>query len=145
MIRIIPLDFMGQGTAFITPADPELHDKVVDFCKCELTEEVNLTHLAKVWVAVEMDAEKPKEIEVKGVMGYVLVPDVPLMRATTEDALRAMAERYNAFLADSGALGKFTFIHVARGERPEQRCAGWNKVLHEWGAKLADRVAVKVR
>jgi hypothetical protein len=143
MIRIIPLDFMGQGTAFITPADAELHDLVVDFCKRELTEEVNLTHLAKVWVAVEMDGEKTKEI--KGVMGYVLVPDVPLMRATTEDALRAMADRYNAFLADSGALGKFTFIHVTRGEKPEQRCAGWNKVLHEWDAKLADRVMVKVR
>lgn len=137
MIRIVPLDFLGQG-AMITPADPELHDKVIDFCRRELAEEVNLTHMSKVWIA--LDGE-----EVKGVMGYCLVPDVPVMRATSEDALRKMADRYNDFLADNGCLGKHTFIHVARGEKPECRCPGFAKVLSQWGAKLADRVMVKVR
>lgn len=139
MIRIVPLDLLGpHGDALITPADPELHDKTVDFCRRELTEEVNLGQLAKVWVA--LDGE-----EVKGVMGYVLVPDVPVMRATSEEALRELAERYNDFLADNGALGKNTFIHVARGEKPECKCPGVEKVLANWGAKLADRVIVKVR
>lgn len=137
MIRIVPLDFLGQG-AMLTPKDPDLHDKVIDFCQRELAEEINLTDLSKVWVAIDGE-------EVKGVMGYCLVPDVPVMRATSEESLRAMADRYNAFLADNGALGKHTFIHVSRGEKPECRCPGFGKVLAQWGAKLADRVMVKVR
>lgn len=138
MIRIVPLDFIGPRDSVIIPVDPDLHDRVVDFCRRELTEEVNLTHLAKVWVALD-------GAEVVGVMGYVLVPDVPVMRATSEEALRGLADRYNDFLADNGALGKHTFIHVARGEKPECKCPGVEKVLAEWGAKLADRVMVKVR
>lgn len=142
MIRIIPLDFHGQG-AMLTPVNRELHDMAVDFCKRELTEEVNLSQYSKVWIAADMENGQPKEI--KGVWGYVLKPDVPLCRFTDETALRLMAHRYNSFLADSGCLGRETFIHIARGEKPEQRCPGWEKVLREWGAKLADRVTVKVR
>lgn len=138
MIRIVPLDFTGPVGAVIEPADTELHDKAIDFCRRELTEDVNLTQLSKVWVALEGET-------VVGLMGYVLVPDVPVMRATSEESLRLMADRYNAFLADNGALGKHTFIHVARGEKPECRCPGFGKVLAQWGAKLADRVMVKVR
>lgn len=140
MTHIVPLDFLGPrgNEAMITPADPELHDKAVAFCRRELTEEVNLTQLSKVWIALEGE-------EVTGIMGYVLKPDVPVMRATSEEALRSLANRYNDFLADNGALGKETFIYVMRGEKPECRCPGVQKVLHEWGAKLADRVTVKVR
>lgn len=142
MIHILPLDFLGQG-ALLTPADPKLHQMAVDYCKRELTEEVNLSHLAKVWVAVEMAGGEYKEVH--GVFGYVLKPDVPLCRATKVEALRKLAQRYNDFLADNGALGKETFIHISRNEKPEQKCEGWKEVLHEWGAKLADRVSVKVR
>lgn len=138
MIRIVPLDFLGPRDSIITPVDPELHDKAVEFCRRELTEEVNLTHLAKVWVAL-------KDNDVVGIMGYVLIPDVPVMRATSEEALRELAERYNNFLADNGALGKTTFIYVMRGEKPECKCPGVHNVLKDWDAKLADRVAVKVR
>lgn len=139
MIRIVPLDFLGpRGEAMIAPVDPELHDKAVDFCRRELTEEINLTHLEKVWIALKND-------EVVGVMGYVLVPDVPVMRATDEDALRELAERYNNFLADNRCLGKHTFIYVMRGEKPECKCPGVVGVLKDWDAKLADRVVVKVR
>lgn len=141
MIHIVPLDFLGPkgNEAMVTPANAELHDKVVAFCQRELANEVNLTHLAKVWVAVRDDGE------VDGVFGYVLVPDVPLCRATSEEALRKLAERYNDFLADNGALGKTTFIYVMRGEKPECQCPGVRKVLNDWDAKLADRVEVKVR
>lgn len=140
MIRVVPLDFLGpQGNeAMIRPKEPELHDKAVDFCNRELAEPVNLTELAKVWVA--LDGE-----EVVGIMGYCLVPDVPVMRCTSEKSLRKLADRYNDFLADNGARGKHTFIYVNRGEKPECRCPGVERVLYEWGAKLADRVEVKVR
>lgn len=141
-MNIVPLDFLGQG-ALLTPADPKLHDMVIDYCKRELTEEVNLSQLAKVWVAVEMDGDEYKEV--CGVFGYVLKPDVPLCRATKIEALRKLAQRYNDFLADNGARGKETTIHVARNEKPEQKCEGWKEVLHEWGAKLSDRVTVIVR
>ena len=139
MIRIVPLDFIGQ-LPMIVPADPALHDRVVEFCRRELKEEITLTDLAKVWVAQEQETK-----EIRGVFGYVLVPDVPLCRATDETALRMLADRYNDFLADNGARGKHTFIHVARNEKPECRCPGWAEVLRDWGAKLADRVEVIVR
>lgn len=122
----------------LTPADPKLHDMAVEFCARELTEKVTLTDLAKVWVATENE-------RVLGILGYVLKPDVPLCRAVDAAALRALANRYNDFLADNGARGKETFIHVARNEKPSQKCPAWAEVLKEWDAKLADRVTVKVR
>lgn len=137
MTRVYPLDFLGQG-AMLTPADPELHDLAIDFCARELAEEVNLSQLNKVWLAKD-------EKQVLGIMGYVLKPDVPLMRATSVEALRLLAERYNAFLADNGARGKETFIYVSRREKPEQRCPGWDVVLREWQARVAQRVSITVR
>ena len=122
----------------LTPVDAELHDAAVAYRRRELTEEVNLTDLAKVWVA--RDAK-----EILGIMGYVLKPDVPVMRANRIDALRALAERYNSFLSDNGARGRETFIHVSRKEKPEQRCPGWAEVLREWDAHSADRISIKVR
>lgn len=127
-----------------TPADTKLHDLAVEFCRRELKEDVNLSHLAKVWVAAEED-ENHQPIRILGVFGYVLKPDVPLCRAIHPQALRLLAERYNNYLADNGARGKETFIHIARGEKPEQKCQGWAETLKEWDAKLADRVTVKVR
>jgi len=140
MIHVVPLDWLGpQGNeAMIRPADRDLHDKVVAFCARELKEEINLAHLAKLWVALEGE-------EVKGVWGYVLAPDVPVCRATSKEALEAMAQRYNDFLADNGARGKHTFIHVARNEKPSCKCPGWAEVLKDWDAELADRVEVTVR
>jgi len=135
--RIYPIDFLGNG-AMLTPLDPELHDAAVDFCRRELVEDINLSHLAKVWIA-------KNGADVLGIMGYVLKPDVPVFRAIDPLALRLLAQRYNNFLADNGARGKETFIHIARREKPEQRCPDWNVVLREWGAKSADRVSVTVR
>jgi hypothetical protein len=138
MIRIFPLDFLAGPGAMFTPSDPKLHDQAVEFCRKELTREVNLTELAKVWVAKDSET-------VVGIFGYVLKPDVPLMRATSVEALRMMANRYNDYLADMGARGKETFIYVSRKEKPECKCPGWAEVLKEWDAELADRVTVKVR
>ena len=136
-MKVLPLDFMGQN-ALIEPLDKELHDLAIDFCKRELTEEVNLSNFAKVWVA--KDAE-----QIQGIMGYVLKPDVPLMRATSAAALRAMANRYNDYLADNGARGKETFVYVSKSEKAEQKCPEWRQVLREWGARFSDRVTVTVR
>jgi hypothetical protein len=136
-MRIHPLDFLGQG-AMLTPVDPKLHDLAIEFCRTKLSVPVTLTDLAKVWVATEND-------QVLGILGYVLKPDVPLCRSIDPLALRALANRYNDFLADNGARGKETFIHVARNEKPKDKCPDWAEVLKEWDAKLADRVTVKVR
>lgn len=122
----------------LTPTDPDLHDRAVDFCRRELAEQITLTDLSKVWIAAS-------DKEVQGILGYVLKPDVPVLRATTAEALRALANRYNDYLADMGARGKETFIHVSRNEKPEQKCPQWAQVLREWDAKLADRVTVRVR
>ena len=138
MIDILPLDFLGQG-ALLEPKDHELHDLAVDFCKREIVTEVDFLKMAKTWVAIE-------DGKVLGVMGYVLRPDIPVIRSTDERALSLMAERLQAFFADQGWRGGEVFVHIAKAERPEQRCAGWKNVLiTEQKAVSADRFAIKVR
>ena len=137
-MRIIPIDFLGQQGALLEPRDPKIHDLAVDFCAREVTRDVDLSKLQKVWIAEENG-------EVFGVTGFVLKTDIPLIRATNANALRLMAERLNSYLADMGCRGQEALIHVSRREKPEQRCPEWDKVLQEWNAEAADRVSVKVR
>lgn len=138
MISIIPLDFLGQG-AMLEPADVKLHDAAIAFAFRELAngKDLNFSKFAKVWVGL-------KDEEVFGLMGYVLKPDIPLLRATDADVLRALCHRANDFFADNGARGKEAFIYVG-DEKPEQRCPKWREVLKEFGAKSAQRFSVEVR
>lgn len=138
MIEVLPLDFMGQG-ALLEPVDRKLHDAAVDFCAREIVTPVDFVKMAKTWVAVE-------DGKVLGVMGYVLRPDIPVIRATNEQALSMMAERLQSFFADQGWRGGAVFVHISKAEKPEQRCAGWKNVLiAEQKAEPADRFAIKVR
>lgn len=136
--EIVPLDFQGQG-ALLEPVDRNLHDSLVEFMRRELTdwERINLTRFSKVWVGRSGG-------EVKGVAGYVLRPDVPLLRATDADVLRALAWRMNGFFSDNGARGQEAFVYVGN-EKPEQRCPAWREVLREFGAESARRVRIEVR
>jgi hypothetical protein len=138
MIRIVPLDFLGQG-ALLEPADPKLHDAAIDFANRELAaaKDLNLTKFAKVWVGL-------KDEKVFGLSGYVLKPDVPLLRATDADVLRAMCHRMNDYFADQGALGKEAFIYIGN-EKEDQRCPQWRAVLREFNAERARRFSVEVR
>ncbi len=140
MIDVLPIDFLGQG-ALLEPADPKLHDLAVNYCRRELQNghEINLAKFSKCWVAL-------KDGIAVGVMGYVLRPDIPVIRATDEQALSMMAERLQHFFADQGYRGGEVFVHISKAERPEQKCAGWRKVLiTEQKAESADRFKIKVR
>lgn len=138
MISIRPIDFLGQG-ALLEPAHPEIHDAAYEFIRHNLRdwEKVDFSKFAKVWVGYRDD-------EVKGVMGYVLRPDVPLMRVIDPDVLRAMSRRFNDFLADNGWRNGETFIYIGN-ESPEQRCPEWRQVLKEFGARSGRRVLVEVK
>ena len=144
MISVLPLDFLGQG-ALLEPADRKLHDMAVDYCAREIVggSELNLAKFNKVWVAVEMEGEK--YLEIHGLTGWVNRVDIPVLRATKEEALHLLAERINSFCADNGCRGQQIFIHVAKREKPEQRCPAWKETLAAWEAESADRVLVKVR
>lgn len=137
-IRILPLDFMGQG-ALLEPRDVKLHDATVDFCNRELAEgkNLNLAQFSKVWVGLQDD-------EVKGVIGYVLRPDIPLLRATDPEVLRALGWRINGFFSDQGARGQEVFLYIGN-ERPEQRCMDWRSALKEFHPKSGRRVLIEVR
>lgn len=111
---------------------------MVKFCETNLAEEVNLSKFSKVWVAVGDKGE------ILGVSGYVAKLDVPLCRAIDAAALRLLGARMNDFFADNGALGSEVFMHIGN-EKPEQRCPEWRKVLKEFGARSARRVAFTVR
>src|SRR5215472_1740233 len=131
---------MGQG-ALLEPKDQKLHDMAVEFARKELQngDQLNLTQFAKCWVAL-------KDGKAVGLMGYVLRPDIPVIRAIDEDALSQMAGRLQSFFADNGWRGGEVFVHIAKRELPEQRCAGWKQVLiTEQDAHSADRFVIKVR
>jgi hypothetical protein len=111
----------------------------VDYCLRELAKgrEVNFAKFSKVWVGL-------KGQEVFGVTGYVLRPDVPLFRATDCEVLRALGNRLNNYFADNGARGQEAFLYIGN-EQPSQRCPEWRRMLLEFGAKSARRVAIEVR
>lgn len=129
---------MGQG-ALLEPRDPKLHDAAVDFCNRELAKgkDLNLANFAKVWVGLEGD-------EVKGIAGYVLRPDIPLLRSVSPDVLRALGHRFNSFFADQGARGQQVFLYIGN-EAPEQRCQDWRTVLKEFHPESGRRVLIEVR
>jgi hypothetical protein len=142
MIKIFPLDFLGQG-ALLQPKDGRLHDLAIDFCAKQLTEEVNLSQFGKVFIAAETDNGTP--VAVEGITGYAMRPDISLFRAISARATAKLHHRWHTFFADNGILGSDVFIHLSNKETPEQRCANWNNELMAALAIPADRFLVKVR
>jgi hypothetical protein len=145
-INVFPIDFMGQPPLW-EPRDRRLHDLAIAYCQTELAEEINLTQLAKVWVATECnDNDKPEAV--CGITGYVLRPDIPIFRVSGEHANRAtkmLNDRLQAHFADQGWRGGEVFLHISSKERPEQRCENWQQSLKQAGAEPADRYKVRVR
>lgn len=144
MIRIIPIDFMGQG-AMLEPRDRVLHDMAVDYCQRELEKgnEVDLSKFSKTWVVMEMEGEFYKSVQ--GIFSWVNRVDIPLFRSTSIEATKLIAERINSFFADNGCRGQELFVHISKRERESQRCPAWKEVMVEWGAESAERFSFKVR
>jgi hypothetical protein len=137
-IAVVPIDFLGQG-ALLEPKDTKLHDAVLAYAWKELADgkKLDLTRFAKSWAGL-------KGGEVFGICGYVLRPDIPLIRATDAEVLRAMANRMNSYFADNGARGNEAFLYIG-DDKTEQRCPEWRKVLSEFGAKNAQRFSIEVK
>lgn len=145
-LAVLPIDFMGQG-ALLEPVDRKLHDMAVDYCARELQggENLDLTRFAKVWVTVSI--EDDKYIEIFGITGYVLRPDLPVFRVTGDKPDRVtqmMADRLHAYFQDQGCRGQELFLHISSKETPEQRCGKWEESLKIQGATPADRFLVKI-
>lgn len=138
LIKTIPLDFIGQG-ALLEPKDRKLHDAAVAYALKELAKgaELDFSKFSKVWIGMKGE-------EVMGLSGYVLRPDIPLIRATDADVLRALTHRMNDFFSDNGCRGQEAFVYIG-DEKPEQRCPEWKQVLKEFGAKSAQRWSVEVK
>ncbi len=71
--------------------------------------------------------------------------DIPLFRATSNEATVKLHRRLHSHLADKGYLGQEVFIHLSSKELPEQRCAGYDLAIQEAKLVPADRFLVKVR
>lgn len=141
-MSVVPLDYDVIEPGVIKFRNPELHAKAMDFCRRELaTGELDVTKLAKVWVAVAED-------EVIGITGFCMKPDIPVFRVAGENAVRAtkiLTDRLLSFFADQGLTGVEVFVHLSSKERPEQRCERWEESLKAVDAKPADRFSVTVR
>lgn len=142
MIRIFPLDFLGQG-ALLQPKNQQLHDLAVSYCAKELTEEVNLSQFGKVFIAAETQDETP--VSVHGISGFVWRPDIALFRATCDAATVKLHRRWHSHFADNGLLGNHVLLHLSSKDTAEQRCANWEQELIAAQAVAADRYLVKVR
>lgn len=143
-IRVIPLEFLGQG-ALLEPVDKVLHDMAVDYCAKNLASEVNLAKFNKVWIAVAMSGDA--YCEIIGITGWVWRADIPMFRVTGKHAVKAtklMEERLHSFFEDNGARGSEVFLHISSKETPEQRCPKWQQSLKASGAVPADRFSIKV-
>ncbi len=149
MIRVLPIDFVGQG-ALLEPADVKLHDMAVEYCSLELEkgDELNLAKFSKCWVAVQVEANEYKKI--LGITGYVMRIDLPVFRVTGDTQNRVdvtthlMAERLHSYFQDMGCRGQELFLHISSKERPEQRCEKWQESLAIEGATPADRFSVRI-
>lgn len=143
MIKIFPLDFLGQG-ALLQPKDQRLHDMAVDYLMREVTGDVNLASFNRVFIAAEVD-ESGEPVKVEGVTGFCMRPDIALYRATSAAATAKLHHRWHTYFADNGLLGQEVFLHLSDKESPEQRCSNWNQEMMKAEAVPADRYLVKVR
>lgn len=143
MIKVFPLDFLGQG-ALLQPKNEKLHDMAIEYCNRELAAEVDLSKFAKVFVAAEVD-ESGAPVKVTGITGYGMRPDISLFRATSDAATVKLHHRWHTFFADNGCLDEEVLIHLSGKDTPEQRCSKWDKELEAAKAIPADRYLVKVR
>ena len=137
MIKVFPLDFMGQG-ALLQPKDQKLHDMAVDFCTKELADEVNLSTYSKVFIAADED-------HVEGITGYTMRPDISLYRTISARANAKLHHRWHTYFADNGILGYEVLLHISGKDSPEQRCVNWEQELKAAKAVPADRYLIKVR
>jgi hypothetical protein len=145
-IGVVPIDFRKEGGKIVA-VDPALYSRVMQYCGENLAEIPNLTELAKVWSAVEF-GEHEEIIDVHGLTGYRMVPDVPLFRATGASAKRVTSmlyDRINGHFADAGWRGHGVFLYLNSKETPEQRCPAWDESLNDVGAEPANRLLVMVR
>lgn len=144
-LEVIPLDFMGSG-ALLEAKDKELFNMALDYISREMAEPFEPAHLQKCWVVAEMWEGKP--VQIHGISGYVMRPDIPVFRVSGDNAKRAtkmLVERMNGYFSDQGCRGFEVFIRISSKESPEQRCEAWQESLEAVGAVPADRFSVKVR
>lgn len=143
-VKVFPLDFMTGDGAILVPKDQKLHDMAVDYCAREVNGDVNLSKFSKVFIAAEVD-DSGQPMNVQGVTGYVLRPDIALYRSTSAAATAKLHHRWHTFFADNGIIGQEVFIHLNDKETPEQRCSKWHQELEAAQATPAHRFLVTVR
>jgi hypothetical protein len=135
--EVIPWDLRWHGNVLF-PADDELHEKAIEFCRKNLAEQLDPRQMAKLWVA-------RREGRVLGVTGVRQQWDIPLFRSIDEGASRAMAGRLNGYFADLGIRGQSVLLFLSDSEKPEQRCPNREAILSEWKAAPAERYVVQCR
>lgn len=142
----VPIDFKNSING-IVPVDPTLYSRAIQYCADQLSNPPDLKTMAKTWVVVE-PGEKQEIIEVHGITGYCMRPDIPFFRATGNNPKRVthmLHERLNSHFSDSGWRGHDVFLYISNSEKPEQRCGLWQDSLINVGAVPAERYAVTIR
>ena len=142
VLRAIALDF-DRGSGIPVPRDPELHNLAIEFASKELAETPDFSQYVRVWVAAEMNGEKP--VGVRGALGFTVRPDITLCRFLDRHAFLKLFERTNGYFADNGCRGSEVLVYSSSTEGDEQRCPNWKETLQAVNAKPADRWLVTIR
>ena len=143
ILRAVPLDF-SRDRGFAMPVDAELHRFAIDFAQKELAAIPNFSEFAKVWVAVESDADG-KPTAVRGALGFTMRPDFTLCRFLDRTTFVTLYNRADAYMADNGARGSEVLVYVNQNEAPEQKCPQQLESLKAVKAVPADRWVLKIR
>lgn len=142
VLRVISLDF-DRSAGYAMPKDRELHRLAVQFAEKQLAAMPNYAEYNKIWVAAEMEEEKP--VGIRGALGFTMRPDFTLARFLDPKATVALYQRANAFLADNGARGSEALVFVSSSEGPEQRCPQYKETLEALKARPADRYLITIK
>lgn len=145
-IRVVPIDWRA-GAEDILPVDPYIYQAVTNYCNENLAQPPDLKHLKKVWSAIEF-GPKDEILNVHGVTGYLMRPDIPLFRVTgpySQRATKMLQGRLNSHFSDMGWRGGEVLLFINEKEAPEQRCEKWDESLTSVGAVPAQRFVVTVR
>jgi hypothetical protein len=143
-LQIVPLEFRRDSQGHPVWKDERLYLMLEEFTANHLVDKPEYSDYARVWLAVEVD-DNEQPLSVQGVIGYVLQPDITLIRATNPGALIRLTSRISSFFSDNGAHGYPVLVYINPDENPKQKCPNVEETLQAWNAVPANRWQVRVR
>lgn len=130
------------------PRDLPLFQLAAAFVREHLASPLDMAKANDIWLDCRFDGEGIP-VEVLGITGWQMVPDVFLFRVKPSPmaarTTKALWDRLNAFFQDRLSRGNDVLLYISETETDEQRCPQWLAWLKKANARPAERMKVTVR